>query len=248
VQRFPFCVGAAAGVDVRGDDRSGPGKPGTLLCRASLGTGHAPFNASGSSKPVSVWWRRRRTIRSRASRSVSSVGPFAATLVVASNLSAGSGVVVIFFSLAHLTASAPFRAGPPGSVSGQLSETTRLEGLAIASRFPVVFRLPAFASRSSDSRQGVGLSLRSAYRTRDRARTRTGLPRSARTSYDRGGSPLYPEDGGARPGQVVSLTGACRFTAASPYTPPSHPIERGSLHEASTGVQAIDPSGHSPRL
>ncbi len=68
------------------------------------------------------------------------------------------------------------------------------------SRFPVVFRQPALASRSSDSRRGVGPSLRSAYRTRDRARTPTGLPRSARTSCDRGGRPLYPEDGGALPG------------------------------------------------
>ena len=38
------------------------------------------------------------------------------------------------------------------------------------SRVPAAFRLPAFASRSSDSRRGVGPSLRSAYRTRRRAR------------------------------------------------------------------------------
>jgi hypothetical protein len=31
-------------------------------------------------------------------------------------------------------------------------------------------------------------------------RTSTGLPRSARMSYDRGGCPLYPGDGGAHPG------------------------------------------------
>jgi len=35
---------------------------------------------------------------------------------------------------------------------------------------------------------------------RERVRTPTGLPRSARTSCDRGGCPLYPEDGGAPPG------------------------------------------------
>jgi hypothetical protein len=66
------------------------------------------------------------------------------------------------------------------------------------SRFPVVFRPPAFASRSSDTRRGVGLSSRSAYRPK--GRTPTGLPRSACTSYDRGGCPLYHEDGGAHPG------------------------------------------------
>jgi hypothetical protein len=51
---------------------------------------------------------RRRTISS--SQSVSSAGPFTAMLVAASNLSVGAGVFVIFFSLAHLTTSARFRA------------------------------------------------------------------------------------------------------------------------------------------
>ena len=75
----------------------------------------------------------------------------------------------------------------------------RLEGATIVSRFPVAFRLPAFASWSSDSRRGVGPSSRLAYRARPSARTSTGLPRSARTSCDRGGCPLYPEDDGAHP-------------------------------------------------
>ena len=66
------------------------------------------------------------------------------------------------------------------------------------SRFPVAFRLPAFAFRSSDSRRGIRPSSRSAYRAK--ARTSTGLPRFARTSYSRGGCLLYPEDGGALPG------------------------------------------------
>jgi hypothetical protein len=66
------------------------------------------------------------------------------------------------------------------------------------SRFPAAFRPPAFASRSSDSRRGIGPSLRSAYRPS--GRTPTGLPRSARMSCDRGGCPLYPEDDGAHPG------------------------------------------------
>ena len=62
---------------------------------------------------------QRHTIRSQ-DWSVSSAGPFAAALAAASNLSVGSGIVVFFFSLAHLTASARFRAGPQGPVSGRL--------------------------------------------------------------------------------------------------------------------------------
>ena len=139
---------------------------------------------------------RRRTIRSQI-WSVSSAGPFTATGVAASNLSVGSGVVVIFLF-----------AGSPDRVSALSGQTTRvrirpvmrdgkLEGPTIIARFPVAFPPPAFASRSSDSRQGIGRSSRSAYRHR---RTPTGLPRSARTSCGRGGCPLYPEDGGAHPG------------------------------------------------
>jgi len=115
------------------------------------------------------------------------------------------------------------------------------------SRFSAVFRLPAFASRSSDSRRGIEPSLRSAYRTRN-IRTPTGLPRSARTSCDRDGRLLYPEDGDARPTDNSSPAGACRFPAASPYTPLRHPISGASDNEASTEVHAIHPSGHSPRL
>jgi hypothetical protein len=76
-----------------------------------------------------------------------------------------------------------------------------------------------------------------------RARTPTGLPRSAHTSCDRGGCPLNPEDGGAHPGRVASPTSACRSTAASPFIPLQQPIHGTLLHEASTRVQAIHPTG-----
>ena len=72
------------------------------------------------------------------------------------------------------------------------------------SRFPAAFRLPAFRFSVIRSRRGIPPSSRSAYRTS--ARTSTGLPRSARMSYDRGGCPLYPEDGGALPGLRIVLS------------------------------------------
>ena len=214
-----------------------PGKPGTLLCRAPLRTRTCPFPSirlkQAGEGPVAA-----APYDSLAGASVPSVGPFAAMFVAASNLSVGTGVIVVVFSLAHLTASARFRVRAPGPYPASYPRQPVWRGWSIASRFPVVFRPPAFASRPSDSRQGIGLSLRSAYRTRGRARTLTGLPRSARMSYDRGGCPLYPEDGGARPGQVVSLTGACRFSAASPCILANNIRRRGLLDEASTGVHA----------
>jgi hypothetical protein len=70
-----------------------------------------------------------------------------------------------------------------------------------------------------------------------------GLPRSARASCDRGGRPLYPEDGGAHSGRSWLPAGACRFTAASPCTRRTSHRAGISHNEASTRVQAIHPSG-----
>jgi len=143
--------------------------------------------------------------------------------------------------------------GSPDRVSALSRRTTgvrvrpvmrdgQLEGLAMTSRFPVAFPLPAFASRSSDARRGAGLSSRSAYRTCDHVRTSTGLPLSARSSCGRGGCLLYPEDGGAPPSRGTCPAGACRSSAASPSTPvpPSHPREALS-YEASVGGLGSSP-------
>ena len=66
-------------------------------------------------------------------------------------------------------------------------------------------------------------------------------------SCNRGGCPLYPEDGGAPPGQVVSLTGACRSSAASPYTPSQLPIDGASLTRHQRGFkQFTRPAFPSP--
>ncbi len=188
---------------------------------------------------------QRHTIRSQG-WSVSSAGPFAAALAAASNLSVGSGIVVFFFSLAHLTASARFRAGPLGVRIRPVMRDGCLEGATIVSRFPVAFPLPAFAFRSSDARRGVGLSSRSAYRPE--GRTSTGLPLSARSSCGRGGCLLYPEDGGAPPGRGTCSVGACRSAAASPSTPlQTHPREALS-YEASVGGLGSSPVRPAPRL
>ncbi len=68
------------------------------------------------------------------------------------------------------------------------------------------------------------LSSRSAHRP-TRGRTQTGLPRSARTSCDRGGCPLYPEDSGAHP-------------AGSPPRPAPAASQRQSLYPATTSHHA----------
>jgi len=77
----------------------------------------------------------------------------------------------------------------------------RLEGAS--HRVPVSCRLSAADIRFSvirfPPRNWAFLTVGLPARPRAR-RTSTGLPRSARTSCDRGGCPLCPEDGGAHPG------------------------------------------------
>ena len=123
-------------------------------------------------------------------------------------------------SLAHLTASAPFRVRPPGSVSGRLSTTTSRRTLdiqvmvsrcpsAAGIRFSVILCPPGNWALLT-----VGLPAND--------RTQTGLPRSARSRCDRGGRPLLPGGGGAlsRPTTIIGLH-------------PTHP-SAVSLHPATT--------------
>ncbi len=137
--------------------------------------------------------------------------------------------------------SAPFRVRALASRIRLVIQDGEMEEPAMMPRFPAAFRPPAFASRSSHPRRRIGPPSRSAYRAK--ARTPTGLLRSARTSYDRGGRLLYPEDDGAHPGQAQSPAGTRHFTAASPCTPLQHPIHGAGVDEASTEIHAIHPSG-----
>jgi len=137
----------------------------------------------------------------------------------ASNLPFGSSVIVIV----SVTGSPDPRQRPFGPrqlpVSGQLS---RDDWRRASLHVPASCSLSAVGRLlvgSSCSRPGTGPSLRSAYRAPPGARTRTGLPRSAPARYDRAGCPLYPGDGGARPGRMPCPAVACRFPAASPCTP-----------------------------
>jgi hypothetical protein len=128
-------------------------------------------------------------------------------------------------------------------VSGQLSRTPR-RGPAITPWFPVAFRPPAFASWSSCARRGAGPSLRSAYRSCCQGRTPTGLPRSARVSYGRGGCPLYPGDCGARTAGRSSPAAARRLAAARPCTPVQQPTTGGFLSRGIIkGFTVVHPSG-----
>ena len=176
--------------------------------------------------PYVILARRQSTWRQPKG---ASSGPFATTMAAASNLSSGSGISVIFLST-----------GSPDRVSALSGRTTRvhirpvirndrLEEAANCPGFPLPFgRRRSLLGHPIPAEELGPPCGRLTGQAQGRARTSTGLPRSARVSCSRGGCPLYPGDGGALPGQVDSLTGACRSTAASPCTPLRHPIARGS--------------------
>ena len=115
------------------------------------------------------------------------------------------------------------------------------------SRFPVAFPLPAFASRSSDARRGVGLSSRSAYRPEGRTSTGYRFPhvRAAAgvgASYTPRTAVLLPAEGRAR-----SAPAALPRRVLRPRSKPSHPREALS-YEASVGGLGSSPVRPAPRL
>jgi len=76
------------------------------------------------------------------------------------------------------------------------------------------------------------------------ARTLTGLPRSARTSCDRGGCPLCPEDGGAHPELKRVLSRRLPFhhgQSLNPATTSHHARLCFTRHQ--TGVHVVHPPG-----
>jgi len=70
--------------------------------------------------------------------------------------------------------------------------------------------------------------------TTQRARTSTGLPRSARTSCDRGGRPLCPGDDGAHPGPGPLPGRRLPHRNGKSLLPANHPTGEDSHNEAST--------------
>jgi hypothetical protein len=186
---------------------------------------------------------RRRTIRSR-SWSVSSAGPFTATLVAASNLSVGSGVVVIFASLAHLTASARFRARGRSPVSGRLCGTAAWRGRPSCPAFPLRFRCRHSLLGHPIPAGGLGLPRgRLTGHARRRVPDLDGVPAFRTHELRPGWVPSIPRGRrcSSRPRDVLGRRLPLPSGQSLHPTQTSH--RRGSLHEASARVHAIHPSG-----
>jgi hypothetical protein len=140
-------------------------------------------------------------------------------------------------------ASAPFRAGAAAPIRPVIRARLAEEP---ASSSPVSRRLsatgirfsghPAPAERSASLTVGPPAPATPAWAS-------TGLSRSARDRYDRGGCPLCPGGGGALPPGQVPPGGTRRLTATGPYLPLNNPSSGSADDETSTRVHAIHPSG-----
>ena len=143
--------------------------------------------------------------------------------------------------------SARFHARAPGPVSGQLYEPIRGGPIDLA-RFPVAFRLPAFASWASCTRQGLGPSLPPAYRHPQTAwRTPTGFPCSARMRHDWGWVPPVPRGRWCPHGRIQSLAATGRLPTARPLSSRfSDPSQEAQLTRHQRGFTGIHPMPSLP--
>jgi hypothetical protein len=150
-----------------------------------------------------------------------------------SNLPSDSdGLTSIRFT-AHLPTSASLSgSGHHGPVSGQLPSNGHLEEQPRSLRFPVGFRPPAFASWASCSRQRNSAALTIGLPRRRSGPDLVGVPAFRTCETRPGWVPSLLRGGGVVPATATSMTGACRFTTASPSTPLQHPIGEGWDHEA----------------
>jgi hypothetical protein len=123
-----------------------------LLRPRPLRTGRATFIAPGSSRPVKIRCRKRRTSSSARRQSTwcqsrgSSSGPFTTAMPWCPTCPSVLVSLVIISPQAHLTRVSTLSGSGmrpcPASYAGRPAERP-----AITSRFPVAFRPPAFASR-----------------------------------------------------------------------------------------------------
>lgn len=106
--------------------------------------------------------------------------------------------------------------------------------------FLLPFRPPAFACRVIRFPLGSWAFLTVGLPATNLAPDLNGVTTFCTYQIRPGWVPPRPRGRWCSPGRMTCPTGACRFPAASPYTPLAHPIGGATHHEASTGVH---PSG-----
>ena len=147
---------------------------------------------------------------------------------------------------AHLPTSAPLSGpGHHGSVSGQLPSNGHLEEQPRSLRFPVGFRPPAFASWASCSRQRIPPFLTVGLPHRHSGPDSVGVSAFRTCEKRPGWVPSLLRGGGVVPATETSMTGACRFTTASPVPRCNIPSARVGITKH-TKIHSRSPVRSSP--
>jgi hypothetical protein len=148
---------------------------------------------------------------------------------------------------AHLPTSAPLSGpGHHGSVSGQLPSNGHLEEQPRSLWCPVGFRPPAFASWASCSRQRIPPFLTVGLPHRHSGPDSVGVSAFRTCEIRPGWVPSLLRGSGVVPATETSMTGACRFTAASPYPRCNIPSARAGITKH-TKIHSRSPVRSSPR-
>ena len=141
----------------------------------------------------------------------------------------------------------PFRdPGTRGPVSGQLPSNGHLEEQPRSLWCPVGFRPPAFASWASCSRQRIPPSLTVGLPHRHSGPDSVGVPAFRTCEKRPGWVPSLLRGGGVVPATETSMTGACRFTTASPLPRCNIPSARVGITKH-TKIHSRSPVRPSPR-
>jgi hypothetical protein len=197
---------------------------------------------------VKIRCRNRRTSASARRQSIwrhrgaASSGPLTTPTgaVAASSLSFGSGASVIFLFTGSPDRVSTLRVRARCPVSGQLSETTGRRGQPPRPGF-----LSPFGRRHSLLGHPIPAEGRALLTVGPPAQgpDPDGVTAFRTHELRPGWVPPIPRGQWCSPGRVASPTGTRRFPAAVPKPRHDIPPCEAPLHEASTGVQAIHPSG-----
>ena len=147
-------------------------------------------------------------------------------------------------SPAHV--SAPFGARAPWLGIRPVTQQRPPGGAATSLRFPVGFRPPAFASWASCSRQRIPPFLTVGLPHRHSGPDSVGVPAFRTCEKRPGWVPSLLRGGGVVPATETSMTGACRFTTASPLPRCNIPSARVGITKH-TKIHSRSPVRSSPR-
>ncbi len=210
------------------------GSSGALLRRSPLRTVRATHRGTRLEQPGEDPSGASPSIPHTGSPPVRSPQPW----VAASNLSFGSGLCPSSLGRATCPRQRPF--GPGIRLYPASYPETAGGGASHRLRFPVAFRLPAFACWASCPAEGLGLPYGRLTR-RHWGLDPVGVSTFRTRKMRPGRAPCVPRDGGALPARLPCSGWRLPHSSGPSSTPLLHPIGGATVNEASSRVHLRSP-------